>query len=140
LILRVATPGAVLGLSSAFFGTQYALAFARLRVTSMALSVPARLARLLLECTASAQPTEYGIRIHVSLTDGEIGECGGTCRESVTRILGDMQRNQIVNLRGSNPTVMNRPALEACADLQSAQCGVGVLSCLTGLSPDSAPD
>jgi hypothetical protein len=36
------------------FGTQYELACARLRVTGMALSVPAKLARLLLEWTASA--------------------------------------------------------------------------------------
>jgi len=159
LILRIAKPGAVLGLSSAFsgnfyeetaqaispcnlismrcaefarflirhpsafqavmreFGTQYELACARLRVTGMALSVPSKLARLLLEWTANAQQTEYGIRIHVSLTHGEIGECIGTCRESVTRILGDMQRRQIVTLRGSILTVTNRSALEACAGL-----------------------
>jgi len=54
---------------------------------------------------------------HVSLTHGEIGECIGTCRESVTRILGDMQRRQIVNLHGSILTVTNRSALEDCAGI-----------------------
>ncbi len=157
LILRVAKPGEILGLSSAFsgnfyeetaqaispcnlisircaefarflvhhptafqavmreFGVQYEQACARLRVMGLALTVPAKLARLLLEWTAGTQETEYGIRIHVSLTHGEIGECIGTCRESVTRILGDMQRRQIVNLRGSILTVTNRSALEDCA-------------------------
>jgi CRP/FNR family transcriptional regulator len=56
-------------------------------------------------------------RVHVVLTHGEIGECIGTCRESVTRILGDLQRRQIVNLRGSILTVMDRPALEICAGI-----------------------
>jgi CRP/FNR family transcriptional regulator, cyclic AMP receptor protein len=157
LILRIAKPGEVLGLSSAFsgnfyeetaqaispcnlislrcpefsaflvrhptafqavmreFGVQYEQACARLRMTGMTLSVAAKLARLLLEWAANAQQTEYGIRIHVSLTHGEIGECIGTCRESVTRILGDMQRRQIINMRGSILTVTNRTALEACA-------------------------
>jgi CRP/FNR family transcriptional regulator, cyclic AMP receptor protein len=96
-------------------GTQYEQACARLRVMGMALTVAAKLARLLLEWTATAQETEYGIRIHISLTHGEIGECIGTCRESVTRIFSDMQRRQIVNLRGSILTIMNRPALEDCA-------------------------
>ncbi|MGO9937649.1 MAG: Crp/Fnr family transcriptional regulator [Terracidiphilus sp.] len=157
LILRIAKPGEVLGLCSAFsgnfheetaqaispcnliaircgdfalflgdhpavfqavmreFGIQYEQARARLRVTGMALSVAAKLARLLLEWSANAQQTEYGIRVHVALTHGEIGECIGTCRESVTRILGDLQRRQIVVLRGSILTVTNRSALEDCA-------------------------
>jgi CRP/FNR family transcriptional regulator, cyclic AMP receptor protein len=159
LILRIAKPGEVLGLSSAFsgnfyeetaqaispcnlislrcpdfaaflvrhpsafhavmreFGVQYEQACARLRMTGMTLSVAAKLARLLLEWASSAQQTEYGIRIHVSLTHGEIGECIGTCRESVTRILGEMQRRQIINMRGSILTVSNRTALESCAGM-----------------------
>jgi CRP/FNR family cyclic AMP-dependent transcriptional regulator len=157
LILRIAKPGEVLGLSSAFsanlyeeatvaiapcnlmavncpdfarfltrhpaafqavmreIGVQYERACSRLRVTGLSLSVASRLARLLLEWTADGQATEYGTHVHVALTHGEIGECIGTCRESVTRILGDLQRRHIVNLRGSILTVMDRPALEVGA-------------------------
>ena len=159
LILRIAKPGEVLGLSSAFsgnlyeetaeairpcnlmtvhcgdfarflthhptafqavmreIGVQYERACSRLRVTGLSLSVASRLAHLLLEWTAEGQATEYGNRVHVALTHGEIGECIGTCRESVTRILGDLQRRQIVNLRGSILTVMDRSALEICAGI-----------------------
>jgi CRP/FNR family transcriptional regulator, cyclic AMP receptor protein len=159
LILRIAKPGELLGLSSAFsgnlyeetaetigpcslmtvcctqfgrfltrhpsafqavmreIGVQYELACSRLRVTGLSLSVASRLARLLLEWSADGQATEYGTRMHVPLTHGEIGECIGTCRESVTRILGDLQRRQIVNVRGSILTVTDRSALELCAGI-----------------------
>jgi CRP/FNR family transcriptional regulator len=159
LILRIAKPGEVLGLSSAFsgnvyeetaeaispcnlislrcaefaaflkrhptafqsimqeFGTQYEQVCARLCVTGMNLGVTEKLARLLVEWTADSQQTEYGIRIDVALTHAEIAECIGTCRESVTRILSDMQCKHIVTLRGSILTVTNRLALEACAGM-----------------------
>lgn len=159
LILRIAKPGEVLGLSSAFsgnlyeetaesigpcslmtvccsqfggfltrypsafqavmreIGVQYELACSRLRVTGLSLSVASRLARLILEWSADGQATERGTQMHVALTHGEIGECIGTCRESVTRILGDLQRRQIVNVRGSILTVMDRSALEVCAGI-----------------------
>lgn len=94
---------------------QYEPACTRLRLTGIATSAPAKLARLLLEWARTAQHTEYGIRIHVALTHGEIGECAGICRESVTRIFGDLQRRRIAAYRGSILTIVDQGALETYA-------------------------
>jgi CRP/FNR family transcriptional regulator, cyclic AMP receptor protein len=98
-------------------GVQYELACSRLQVTGLSLSVASRLACLLLKWSVDGQATECGTQMHVAFTHGEIGECIGTCRESVTRILGDLQRRQIVNERGTILTVMDRSALEVCAGI-----------------------
>jgi len=96
-------------------GFQYEQACARLRLTGIALSASAKLARLLLQWSSTVQHTEYGVRIHVALTHGEIGECIGSCRESVTRIFSDLQRRRIAEFRGSILTIMDRGALETYA-------------------------
>lgn len=93
----------------------YEQACARLRVVGSTFTVSTRLARLLLEWSGSGQQTEKGTRIHIPLTHGEIGECIGTCRESVTRSLNDLQRRRIVRMRGATLTVTDRPALEGRA-------------------------
>lgn len=89
----------------------------RLRTIGVTPSVTKKLARLLLEWSANGQRTEHGTRVHITLTRGEIGECIGTSRETVTRILGDFQRRQIVDLRGSFLTVIDLPLLESCAGM-----------------------
>jgi CRP-like cAMP-binding protein len=96
-------------------GVQYEQACARLRLTATS-TAQARLAQLLLDWAETAPQTEYGIRIQVGLTHGEIGECIGVSRASVTRILSDLQRRRIVELRGSILTISNRAALESRAD------------------------
>ncbi len=95
-------------------GVQYEQACARLRLTAIS-TAQARLAQLVLDWAETAQQTEYGIRIQVGLTHGEIGECIGVGRASVTRILSDLQRRRIVELRGSILTISNRAALESHA-------------------------
>ena len=89
--------------------------YARLRTIGVTPSNRAKLARLLLEWAAQGKQTERGIQIHVALKHGEIAECIGTCRESVTRILRDLQRWQVIELRGSLLTIADISALEQCA-------------------------
>ena len=50
----------------------------------------------------------------------EIGQCIGVCRESVTRILGDLQRRHIAAFRGSILTIMDCGALETYAKSNAA--------------------
>lgn len=92
--------------------------YTRLRTIGVTPSNRAKLSRLILEWAAQGKQTERGLQIHVALKHGEIAECIGTCRESVTRILRDLQRWQVIELRGSLLTIADLPALEQCADLR----------------------
>jgi CRP/FNR family transcriptional regulator, cyclic AMP receptor protein len=92
--------------------------YTRLRTIGVTPSNRSKLARLLLEWAARGHQTEHGIQIHLALTHGEIGECIGTCRESVTRILRDLQRWNVIEMRGSLMTITDHSALEQCAELK----------------------
>jgi len=158
LIVHIAGPGEVLGLSSAFTsslhrataetlypsriacvgcedllkfllvhpGAAQAAArelsescdrtYTRLRTIGVTPSNRSKLARLLLEWAAQGKATDRGTQIHVALKHGEIAECIGTCRESVTRILRDLQRWNVIELRGSLLTITDFSALEQCAE------------------------
>ena len=86
----------------------YERACERLRAIGLGCNVPARLARLLLE-------GDEGHSSKVALTHEEIGQCIGTSRETVTRILNDFQHRLIVERRGSTLNILNRTALELCS-------------------------
>jgi CRP/FNR family transcriptional regulator, cyclic AMP receptor protein len=92
--------------------------YTRLRTIGVTPSNRSKLARLLLEWSAQGQQTERGPQIHLALKHGEIAECIGTCRESVTRILRDLQRWNVIELRGSLLTITDHAALEHCAELK----------------------
>ena len=93
----------------------YARACARFRTMSGTPTVAAKLARLLLEFSASGQQTERGTTLHLTLTHEEIAACVGTCRESVSRVLCDFRRRNLIARRGSILTITNRSSLERCA-------------------------
>jgi CRP/FNR family transcriptional regulator len=158
-ILRIANPGEVLGLSSAFTGNPYQMtaetlyscivasvrrpdfmdfllrhpaayqgvarevslhqdqACSHLRTIGLTQCVSEKLGRLLLEWCGNGQQTESHARIHIALTHGEIAECIGTSRETVTRVLSDFRRRQIVDVHGAILTIMDRSALESCSGM-----------------------
>jgi CRP/FNR family transcriptional regulator, cyclic AMP receptor protein len=80
-------------------------------------TVPARLARLLLEWCADGLKTEHGTRLFCSLTHGEIGECIGASRETVTRILSEFRYQELLESRGSTLIISNQRALEIFAGI-----------------------
>lgn len=92
--------------------------YTRLRTIGVTPSNRAKLARLLLEWATQGKQTERGTQIHLALKHGEIAECIGTCRESVTRILRDLQRWQVIEMRGSLLVITDVSALEQCACLK----------------------
>lgn len=154
LILRIARPGEILGLTATLSGKQYEVtaetlrpcrvAFVRreeflsliaqnaeasqavikqlranyhsacekLRTVALAVSAPAKLARLLLEWSAGGDMTKHGTRSHLPLTHEEIGELIGISRETVTRALSDFREKHLVILKGSNLMISNRAGLE----------------------------
>lgn len=89
----------------------------QVRTLGLAANAPAKLARLLLEWSAGGQKTERGTRLFCSLTHGEIGECIGASRETVSRIFSDFRSQELLKSRGSALVIQNRRALEICAGI-----------------------
>ncbi len=85
----------------------------QLRTVGLTASVPGKLARILLEWSATGKVSKNGTSIKMPLTHEQIAEFIGTSRETVTRTLGDFKHRQFVALQGSTLMVSNRAALES---------------------------
>ncbi|MGH9601064.1 MAG: Crp/Fnr family transcriptional regulator [Terriglobales bacterium] len=156
LILRVAEPGDLLGLSATISGVPYELtaetmepcqvSFVRrddflrflrentdacfraaqtlsdrydvacreIRSLGLSHSAAEKLAKLLLEWAArSASKDKTKTRVKIGVTHEEIAQMIGTSRETVTRILSELRKKQIIHLKGSTLEIRNHAALEA---------------------------
>jgi CRP/FNR family transcriptional regulator len=91
----------------------------RLRIFGLTTSVRARLASLLLEWCRDGRQTKNGTQIRVGLTHGEIGDCIGSSRESITRTLTDFRSQDLVTVHGSTLIVPSRSALAVYAGIDS---------------------
>lgn len=85
----------------------------QLRTVGLTASVPGKLARILLEWSATGKVSKNGTTIKMPLTHEQIAEFIGTSRETVTRTLGDFKHRQFVALQGATLMVSNRAALES---------------------------
>jgi CRP/FNR family transcriptional regulator len=75
-----------------------------------------KLAGLLVRwCDDRGKRTAQGIRINTGLTHEEIAQMICSSRETVTRLLGEFKRKQIVNFVGNAIFVRDRKALESVA-------------------------
>jgi CRP/FNR family cyclic AMP-dependent transcriptional regulator len=93
--------------------TNYHTACEQLRTVALSTSAQGRLAKLLLDWSADAEPTKLGPRIQMPLTHEEIAECIGSSRETVTRALSGFKSQQLVALKGSSLLITNRAGLES---------------------------
>lgn len=75
-------------------------------------SIPGRVAKFLLESAADGKVKNGAVSIGFSLTQEEISQLMGTSRESVTRTLADFRKKNLVELKGSTLTILDKPALE----------------------------
>jgi CRP/FNR family transcriptional regulator, cyclic AMP receptor protein len=83
----------------------------------LARSSAGKLARLLLSW-ASGRERENGcheIRIRSSLTHEEMAQMIGSSRETVTRLLSELKKKELIRLEGSTLVIRDRTALEALA-------------------------
>lgn len=158
VILRIAEPGEVLGLSSTISGKPYSLtaetvepcqvnflkredflrflrehndaclhaiqelsdkynaACHEIRALGLSHSAAEKLGRLLLEYSSrNGQAGEQQPRLKLGFTHEEIAEMIGTSRETVTRLLAEFKRREIVQVRGATLLICNRAALERLA-------------------------
>jgi len=90
----------------------------QVRTLGLTATAAARLARLLLEWCAGGQKTERGTRLFCSLTHGEIGQCIGASRGTVSRILSEFKYKEMLESRGSSLIISNRRALEIYAGVR----------------------
>ena len=161
LILRIAEPGEVLGLSATVSGKSYELTaetmdpcqvnfvkredFLRflkehsdacfrvaeqlgdkytsacrdLRTVVLSHSAAEKLAKLLLEwCANSGEGAKAVPVVKVALSQEEIAQMIGTSRETVSRLLADLKKQQIVQSKGRTLLIRNKAALKAMASTQ----------------------
>ncbi len=82
----------------------------------LARSSAGKLARLLLSWTPIREQFEPPeIRVRASLTHEEMAQMIGSSRETVTRLLSELKKKELIRLDGSTLVIRNRTALEALA-------------------------
>ena len=155
LILRIAKPGEVLGLTSVLsnrpyevtaetlhpcqigfirrddflrflalhpetypnvvkqLSANYHYACEQLRTVGLSASAPAKLAKLLLDWSASHDTARAATSVKLPLTHEEIAEFIGSSRETVTRTLSEFRHRHLVAVKGSTVTIPSRAALES---------------------------
>jgi len=80
----------------------------------LARSSTEKLARLLLSWV-SRQTHNRDLRVESEFTHEEIAQMIGSSRETVTRLLGEMKRKELIRMEGSMLVIPNRIALQAIA-------------------------
>lgn len=81
----------------------------------LARSSAGKLAKLLLSWTPPSANGLKEIRVRSGLTHEEMAQMIGASRETVTRLLSDLKKKQLIRLEGSTLVIRNRTALEALA-------------------------
>ena len=88
----------------------------RARSLLLSKSAAEKLARLLLHwCDLFGEATPKGIRLNHGLTQEEIAQMICSSRETVSRLLAELKREQIVHSNRTGIFVSNRPRLELAA-------------------------
>jgi len=94
-------------------GETYHAAVAEMRTIGLSHSAGEKLARFLLEWAASYPEEKGQIRLKLTLTHEEIAQMIGSSRETVTRLLADFRRKQLLQVMGSTLIIKNKAALES---------------------------
>jgi CRP/FNR family cyclic AMP-dependent transcriptional regulator len=95
---------------------EYKAAFCEVRRLALPATASGRVAGLLLDWSREEAPEKaiHG-RCMMTLTHEEIASMTATTRETVTRILGQLKRDQLISIRGASLTVLQPQALERLA-------------------------
>jgi len=81
---------------------KYESAQREIRTLGLAQTTSEKLAKLLLDWSATGEETPQGTRMQVLLTHEEIAQMIGTTRETVTRLLSDFRRKKLISVKGSS--------------------------------------
>jgi CRP/FNR family transcriptional regulator len=94
-------------------GETYHSAISEMRTIGLSHSAGEKLARFLLEWAANYPEEKGQVRIKLTLTHEEIAQMIGSSRETVTRLLADFRKRQILQVNGSTLLIKNKQGLEA---------------------------
>jgi CRP/FNR family transcriptional regulator, cyclic AMP receptor protein len=117
LLQRIEKSGELGLRSSQALSREFQAAYRDIHDLVLARSSAGKLARLLLSWTARREKPVDGpeVRIHPSMTHEEMAQMIGASRETVTRLIGDLKKRDLIRLEGSTLVIRNRVALEALA-------------------------
>ena len=90
-------------------------AYEVIRSIGLSQSVSEKLARLLLQWSVDGRISDGVIQLKLALTHEEVAQLIGTTRETVTRILGDLKKRRVLELKGATLLIRNKAALERLA-------------------------
>lgn len=96
----------------------YHSAYEEIRALGLSGSSAGKLAKFLLDWSSrhGQQKQDGEIRLKLPLTHEEIAQMIGASRETVTRLLADFKKKQLVRIKGSTFVIRNPAALENLAD------------------------
>ena len=92
---------------------RYHTAQKEIRSFGLAQTTAEKLARMLLNwCEQKGEETDKGTRLKVLLTHEEMAQMIGTSRETITRLLSDLKKKGIIEVKGSSMYILERDRLE----------------------------
>jgi CRP/FNR family transcriptional regulator len=87
-------------------------AYELVRSIGLSHTVTEKLARLILQWSKDSAVNEGTLRVRLVLTHEELAQLIGSTRETVTRILSEFKKNQILEVAGCSLLIHDRAALE----------------------------
>jgi len=87
-------------------------AYEVVRSIGLSRSVSERVAEFLLASATEGRVMKGVVRTRLALTHEEIAQLTGTSRETITRILSEFRKKDIIELKNSTLTIHNKLALE----------------------------
>lgn len=115
-LLRLMERSGELGLRSAqAVSREFQYAYREIHEVVLARSSSGKLARLLLSWMSGVEKENREVRIHAPVTHEEMAQRIGASRETVTRLLSELRKKDLIRLDGTTLIIRNRTALEAMA-------------------------
>jgi CRP/FNR family cyclic AMP-dependent transcriptional regulator len=93
-------------------GETYHSAIAEMRTIGLSHSAGEKLARFLLDWSVNYPEEKGQVKIKLTLTHEEIAQMIGASRETVTRLLADFKKRQLLQITGSTLIIKNKAGLE----------------------------
>jgi CRP/FNR family transcriptional regulator len=85
------------------------------RSIGLSRSAPAKVAKFILDYVADEDVKKGAIRAKLALTHEDLSQLMGTSRETITRVLAEFRKKEIVELKGSTLIIHNKSELEKVA-------------------------
>ena len=115
-LLRLMERSGELGLRSAqAVSREFQYAYREIHELVLARSSSGKLARLLLSWMTGVEKESREFRIQAPVTHEEMAQRIGASRETVTRLLSELKKKDLIRLEGATLIIKNRTALEAMA-------------------------